>query len=127
MKYIAQHGGVILYLRGHEGRGIGIINKLRAYRLQEDGLDTVDANLKLGFGADERDYTPAALMLKDMGIKRINLLTNNPDKQRALEACGIEVCRLIPLKVGKTKLINTILMLNRKNGTFIINWRFLCF
>ncbi|HEX6742185.1 MAG TPA: GTP cyclohydrolase II [Sphingomicrobium sp.] len=83
-------GGVLLYLR-QEGRGIGLANKLRAYALQDRGLDTVDANHRLGFGDDERDYAHAAAMLRALGIDRVRLLTNNPGKVAGLEAAGIEV------------------------------------
>jgi GTP cyclohydrolase II len=83
-------GGVLLYLR-QEGRGIGLANKLRAYALQERGLDTVEANLRLGFGDDERDYAHAAAMLRALGIEEVRLLTNNPAKVAGLEAAGIEV------------------------------------
>lgn len=97
---IQREGGVVIYLRGHEGRGIGLINKLRAYRLQESGLDTLDANLALGLPADARDYGAAAAMLKDMGISRVRLLSNNPEKKRQLEQHGITVDELQPLVVG---------------------------
>jgi GTP cyclohydrolase II len=83
-------GGVLLYLR-QEGRGIGLANKLRAYALQDRGLDTVDANRRLGFGDDERDYTHAAAMLRALGIDRVRLLTNNPNKVAGLKAAGIAV------------------------------------
>ena len=83
-------GGVLLYLR-QEGRGIGLANKLRAYALQDRGLDTVDANRRLGFGDDERDYAHAAAMLEALGIDRVRLLTNNPNKVAGLEGSGIEV------------------------------------
>ena len=85
----ATDGGVVVYLRGHEGRGIGLINKLRAYRLQEDGLDTLDANLALGLPVDARDYGAATAILADLGIDTVRLLTNNPEKVRQLEARGI--------------------------------------
>ena len=83
-------GGVLLYLR-QEGRGIGLANKLRAYALQDRGLDTVDANRRLGFADDERDYTHAAAMLRALGIDEVRLLTNNPAKVEGLEAAGIKV------------------------------------
>ena len=83
-------GGVLLYLR-QEGRGIGLANKLRAYALQDRGLDTVEANLRLGFGDDERDYAHAAAMLHALGIEEVRLLTNNPSKVEGLEAAGIKV------------------------------------
>jgi GTP cyclohydrolase II len=90
----AEGGGVLLYLR-QEGRGIGLANKVRAYSLQDRGLDTVDANRRLGFADDERDYSHAAAMLKALGIDRVRLLTNNPDKVAALRAAGIDVTERI--------------------------------
>jgi GTP cyclohydrolase II len=83
-------GGVLLYLR-QEGRGIGLTNKIRAYSLQDRGLDTVDANRRLGFGDDERDYGHAAGMLRALGIEEVRLLTNNPNKVEGLESAGIQV------------------------------------
>ena len=83
-------GGVLLYL-AQEGRGIGLVNKLRAYTLQDQGLDTLDANRALGYGADERNFLVAATMLRAVGVERVRLLTNNPDKIAGLAACGIEV------------------------------------
>jgi 3,4-dihydroxy 2-butanone 4-phosphate synthase/GTP cyclohydrolase II len=97
---IQELGGVVIYLRGHEGRGIGLINKLRAYRLQEDGLDTLDANLALGLPIDARDYGAATAILADLGIDTVRLLTNNPEKVRQLEARGIRVTERLPLVVG---------------------------
>lgn len=90
----ADGGGVLLYL-AQEGRGIGLVNKLRAYRLQDDGFDTIDANEQLGFNADERVYAPAATMLQRLGYNRIRLMTNNPDKVAALKAHGIEVAERV--------------------------------
>jgi 3,4-dihydroxy 2-butanone 4-phosphate synthase / GTP cyclohydrolase II len=90
--------GVLLYMR-QEGRGIGLLNKLRAYHLQDQGFDTVEANLHLGFGVDQRDYTGAALILRDLGIDRVRLLTNNPRKVDALANCGVEVVERLPLVV----------------------------
>jgi GTP cyclohydrolase II len=95
----AEGGGVLLYL-GQEGRGIGLINKLRAYRLQDRGLDTVDANRALGWGADERDFGIGAAMLRLMGILRVRLLTNNPSKVAALQAAGIEVTGREPHQIS---------------------------
>jgi GTP cyclohydrolase II len=94
---MAQAGdGAVLYL-SQEGRGIGLINKLRAYTLQDNaGLDTLDANRALGWQADERNFHIAAAMLEALGIRRIRLLTNNPDKVAALTACGIEVVERVP-------------------------------
>jgi 3,4-dihydroxy 2-butanone 4-phosphate synthase/GTP cyclohydrolase II len=100
MERINQEGGMVIYLRGHEGRGIGLVNKLRAYRLQEVGLDTLDANLALGLPADARDYGAAAAILSDMGVHSVRLLSNNPEKRRQLEQHGIEVTELAPLVVG---------------------------
>jgi GTP cyclohydrolase II len=87
--------GVLLYLR-QEGRGIGLINKIRAYALQQQGLDTVEANRALGFRDDERDYAVAAHMLKSLGIRSVRLITNNPEKIRQLEQYGVEVAGRIP-------------------------------
>jgi 3,4-dihydroxy 2-butanone 4-phosphate synthase/GTP cyclohydrolase II len=100
LEHIRDEGGVVVYLRGHEGRGIGLINKLRAYRLQEDGLDTLDANLMLGLPADSRDYGAATAILKDLGISSVRLLSNNPEKARQLRERGVEVTELVPLVVG---------------------------
>ncbi|MFF5257484.1 bifunctional 3,4-dihydroxy-2-butanone-4-phosphate synthase/GTP cyclohydrolase II [Actinomadura viridis] len=92
MERVAAEGrGVILYLRGHEGRGIGLLAKLRAYALQDGGADTVDANLELGLPADAREYSNAAHMLRDLGVRSIRVLTNNPAKLAGLEGFGIEV------------------------------------
>lgn len=88
--------GVLIYLR-QEGRGIGLLNKLRAYRLQDGGLDTVEANLHLGFGADQRDYAVAVAILEDLGISTIRLLTNNPAKIAAFDRSSIRVVARVPL------------------------------
>jgi 3,4-dihydroxy 2-butanone 4-phosphate synthase/GTP cyclohydrolase II len=93
-------GGVVIYMRGHEGRGIGLINKLRAYSLQEEGLDTVDANLALGLPADAREYAAAAGILADLGISKVRLLTNNTDKVNQLRELGLDVVEQVPLIVG---------------------------
>ena len=97
---IHEKGGVVVYLRGQEGRGIGLNNKLRAYRLQEDGLDTLDANLALGLPADNREYSAAAAILHDLGLESVRLLSNNPEKAKQLKALGVEVSELVPLIVG---------------------------
>lgn len=97
---IDREGGIVIYMRGHEGRGIGLINKLRAYSLQEDGLDTVDANLALGLPADARDYAAAAGILTDLGVSKVRLLTNNTDKVNKLRELGLDVVEQVPLIVG---------------------------
>lgn len=98
MDLIAAEGqGIIIYLR-QEGRGIGLLDKLRAYNLQDIGYDTVDANLMLGHQADERDYTVAALILRDLGVGSVRLLTNNPQKIEALQMLGVLVTDRVPLQ-----------------------------
>ncbi|MCD9198150.1 bifunctional 3,4-dihydroxy-2-butanone-4-phosphate synthase/GTP cyclohydrolase II [Aeromicrobium wangtongii] len=99
----AAGAGVVVYLRGHEGRGIGLLHKLQAYALQDSGSDTVDANLQLGFGEDERDYAAGAQILRDLGITSVRLLTNNPDKTTALEAYGVKVSQRLPLVIAPTE------------------------
>jgi 3,4-dihydroxy 2-butanone 4-phosphate synthase/GTP cyclohydrolase II len=98
MATIAEEGrGVIIYIRGHEGRGIGLMHKLQAYQLQDAGVDTVDANLDLGLPADARHYGAATQVLRDLGVGSVRLLTNNPDKTRALEEFGVPVVERVPL------------------------------
>ena len=97
---IQQNGGVVIYMRGHEGRGIGLINKLKAYRLQEEGLDTLAANLALGLPADNRDYGAAVSILDDLGLTEVRVITNNPDKLKQLIERGITVLDQVPLVVG---------------------------
>ncbi|WP_209370484.1 GTP cyclohydrolase II [Brevibacterium renqingii] len=97
---IAEHGGAVIYLTGHEGRGIGLSNKLRAYALQDQGRDTVDANRELGFTDDARDYRAAAAILGSLGLTRIRLLTNNPAKTESLEQLGITVEAVVPLEIA---------------------------
>ncbi|MDQ8140447.1 GTP cyclohydrolase II [Chryseobacterium sp. CFS15] len=103
MKYMSENGGIIIYLR-QEGRNIGIINKLRAYALQEKGFDTVEANLKLGLPADGRNFDVAIEMLKILNIKEVNLLTNNPDKLKSLENSGIKLGSRIPLEIASNEI-----------------------
>ena len=94
--------GVLLYLR-QEGRGIGLLNKIRAYHLQDEGLDTVEANEHLGFDADLRDYSICKLMLDKLGVSKVKLMTNNPKKRAALESMGIEVVSRTPIDHGITQ------------------------
>jgi GTP cyclohydrolase II len=94
--------GVLLYLN-QEGRGIGLANKMRAYALQDQGFDTVEANHRLGFEDDERDFRIGANMLRAMGFARIRLITNNPAKVAMMGGCGLEVVERVPLKVGRTR------------------------
>ena len=100
LEQIHQNGGIVVYLRGHEGRGIGLANKLRAYALQEQGLDTLQANLDLGMPADAREYAVAAEILAHLGAHDIQLLTNNPDKVQQLVDHGVTVARRVPLVVS---------------------------
>jgi 3,4-dihydroxy 2-butanone 4-phosphate synthase/GTP cyclohydrolase II len=100
LNIINKEEGVVIYLRGHEGRGIGLINKLKAYALQEKGFDTVDANLALGLPSEAREYEAAVEILKDLGIKQVRLLTNNPAKTHYLEDAGVNVVERLPLIVG---------------------------
>ena len=98
LRRISQQGrGAILYLR-QEGRGIGLVNKIRAYNLQDEGADTVEANERLGFGADLRDYTICAPMLNHLGAKKLHLMTNNPRKIKALEDLGFEIAERRPIQ-----------------------------
>ncbi|AXE76794.1 bifunctional 3,4-dihydroxy-2-butanone-4-phosphate synthase/GTP cyclohydrolase II [Streptomyces atratus] len=100
MRRITEEGrGVVIYLRGHEGRGIGLLSKLRAYELQERGIDTLDANLELGLPADARDYAAGAQILKDLGVHSLRLMTNNPDKTAAVLRHGLAVTGREPMPV----------------------------
>ncbi|WP_373796139.1 GTP cyclohydrolase II [Neisseria dentiae] len=101
MQVVQQAGrGVIVYLR-QEGRGIGLINKIRAYQLQDQGLDTVEANVALGLPVDARDFTLAKHIFEHLGVKEVNLLTNNPEKVQVLADAGIRVAERVPLQVGE--------------------------
>jgi 3,4-dihydroxy 2-butanone 4-phosphate synthase/GTP cyclohydrolase II len=101
---VAQEGrGVVLYIRGHEGRGIGLLHKLQAYQLQDLGADTVDANLNLGLPADARDYGTGAQILVDLGVHTMRLLTNNPAKRAGLEGYGLKIVGRVPLPSHVTR------------------------
>lgn len=102
MKYIHENGGVLLYLR-QEGRNIGIINKLKAYNLQDKGLNTAEANIELGFPADARDFKIAVEILEDLGIQSVNLLTNNPEKVLFIKDSSIKLVHRIPLEINPEK------------------------
>src|ERR1700730_819812 len=113
LKKIGQAGsGILLYLP-QEGRGIGLMNKLRAYQLQDGGMDTVEANERLGFAADARDYEFPAKILKKLGAKRIRLLSNNPDKVRQLESSGIHVSERVPCQPRISKTSRSYLQTKR--------------
>jgi 3,4-dihydroxy 2-butanone 4-phosphate synthase/GTP cyclohydrolase II len=101
LRAVAAEGGMIIYLRGHEGRGIGLLDKINAYRLQDQGRDTVDANLDLGLPADARDFRAGARILALLGVGAVRLLTNNPDKITALTEAGIDVAEVVPLHAGE--------------------------
>ena len=115
LKTISENeSGVLLYMRGHEGRGIGLGNKIKAYSLQEEGEDTVDANLKLGFKNDQRDYGTGALILRNLGISNMNLLTNNPSKRAGLEGYGLITTKRTPL-IGQITPENTKYLETKKD------------
>ena len=98
---VAREGGVVVYLRGHEGRGIGLLGKIDAYALQDQGRDTIDANLELGWPVDRREYGAAAAILLELGVDRVRLMTNNPAKVAGLQSSGVAVIETQPLEVGR--------------------------
>ena len=118
LRMIAAHGrGAVVYLRGHEGRGIGLAAKIAAYALQEQGYDTVDANHELGLPADQRDYTDAAAILGELGVNQVRLLTNNPAKRTALAEAGIAVVETVAMPAAVTpENVNYLLTKNSRMG-----------
>jgi 3,4-dihydroxy 2-butanone 4-phosphate synthase/GTP cyclohydrolase II len=117
MKRIEKEGrGIIIYLDGHEGRGIGIFNKIAAYDLQDKGMNTFDANTALGLDEDAREYTAAADILKDLRVKSIRLLTNNPEKSTALRRNGITVSEVVPLVAGRNEYNKNYLNAKAEHG-----------
>jgi len=114
MKMIEEAGkGVIVYMN-QEGRGIGLINKLRAYKLQEEGLDTLEANIKLGFKGDEREYGIGAQILRDLGVTKMKLMSNNPTKRTGLIGYGLEITENVAIEV-ETNIHNESYMQTKKD------------
>ncbi len=99
MRKISKEGGVLLYMLSHEGRGIGIVNKIKAYALQDKGLDTIEANVKLGLKADLRDYGIGAMILRLLGVRKMRLMTNNPKKLVSLKGYGLEIVEQVPIEI----------------------------
>lgn len=121
MRVIEKNGtGVVLYLR-QEGRGIGLLNKVRAYHMQDQGVDTVAANVLLGFEPDERSYDAAAYILRDLGIKSVVLLTNNPDKITQLSALGVKVSGRKPLRAGSNRVNSEYLKTKSRKMHHMLN------
>ena len=120
LEMAAEKGGAVIYLR-QEGRGIGLINKLKAYNLQDKGLNTADANTHLGFEVDARHYDLAVEILKDLGIKRIHLLTNNPLKIEAIELSDVEIVSRVPLQIEPKKENKSYLKAKREIMGHLLN------
>lgn len=120
LKWVQEHGGIVIYLR-QEGRGIGLVNKLRAYNLQDKGLNTCEANRELGFEEDLRKYDIASQILVDLEVSQIRLLTNNPDKIKGLEACGIDVIERIRIEVAPNQSSEPYLMTKKNEMGHLLN------
>lgn len=118
---ISQEGGGVLIYHREEGRGIGLINKIRAYALQDQGLDTIEANLALGFAADERNFEVCADIFELLGIQKVRLLTNNPNKINTMKKAGINIVERVPLNVGENRYNTEYLSIKaEKMGHFIV-------
>ncbi|MDD2291182.1 MAG: GTP cyclohydrolase II [Aliarcobacter sp.] len=112
LKFIAQEGGLVIYHR-QEGRNIGLVNKVNAYALQDQGRNTIQANLELGFGEDDRDYSIVGHIFKDLGVKKLKLITNNPKKIEYVESLGVEIVERIPA-ITKSNKYNEGYLLTKK-------------
>ncbi|WEO94199.1 GTP cyclohydrolase II [Streptomyces sp. FXJ1.172] len=117
---VAEGSGIVVYLRGHEGRGIGLLAKLRAMALQAEGLDTVEANLALGLPVDARDYRVAAEILRDLGVRSVRLMSNNPRKREALVRHGVQVAERVPLLIEPCESNITYLRTKRERLDHIL-------
>ena len=112
LKFIAEHGGLVIYHR-QEGRNIGLLNKVNAYALQDQGRNTIQANLELGFGEDDRDYSIVGYIFNDLGVKKLKLITNNPKKIQYVESLGVEIVERIPA-ITKSNKYNEAYLFTKK-------------
>ena len=112
LKFIAEHGGLVIYHR-QEGRNIGLLNKVNAYALQDQGRNTIQANLELGFGEDDRDYSIVGHIFNDLGVKKLKLITNNPKKIKYVESLGVEIVERIPA-ITKSNKYNEAYLFTKK-------------